>query len=587
MRLSNCVTSTNRGLQPMFWLMVAVTTFVGAFVLPFAFPLRQQVYSPAYTAGGNNRAGAFAVAIIGMAVTLTCWRTNLTTLPKSQAPPPGRMGRSCLWLAMAAVTAVTGLLGYCVVRSGSYYADSGYFLTQLRSGLVFHGVIYRDFEFAYGPLLYLWPATFVRVLAHVGIYTAAAYMVSLVTMEILGVWMLFATVSVLPITHGMKRSAFLLLTFLSLDPQAGLNYTPVRFILPSAGVLLLSRQRAWQKASLWAAAIEMIQFAVSPELGVAFGTAAAAYGLYQAFVVGSRWLMVGVAAIVGGVCFAVISGPDYFRTMREFAKGGYNLILEPAPHILVLLFCAVCLAPLVVASALRSDRVRTNPAASEAPAAGGMLLGLYVGALAMLAPALGRCDPLHVSFNGWGLFLLAFVAIDRFRTRWKITALAMAAIFCVYSVSQEYAVGKGPILRGLRGIPDPYENADLPDLEPVLGTGTVAFPWNTPMTLIDRLTQAREFQPQYLCVMAIDQAAEERTVTDMRKAVFAMVPNGIPLVTENPINNLGLKYKLRLDYRYKARRAPFLQGAGTFAELKANWASVGHFGSYTLYRKLR
>ena len=73
----------------------------------------------------------------------------------------------------------------------------------------------------------------------------------------------------------------------------------------------------------------------------------------------------------------------------------------------------------------------------------------------------------------------------------------------------------------------------------------------------------------------------------MRSAGFVLVPNGMPIVTENPINNVGIRYAFRLGYRYKARRSPFLQGGGTAAELAANWMRVGTYGSYTLYRKIR
>ena len=99
---------------------------------------------------------------------------------------------------------------------------------------------------------------------------------------------------------------------------------------------------------------------------------------------------------------------DYFRTMSEFAKGGYNNILSPAPHIYMLLVCAVMLSPL-------GRGGRTPPEERFNPRQERLLRPLdriFIAGLTMLAPALGRCDPLHVSFNGWALFLLGCIAVD-------------------------------------------------------------------------------------------------------------------------------------------------------------------------------
>ena len=72
----------------------------------------------------------------------------------------------------------------------------------------------------------------------------------------------------------------------------------------------------------------------------------------------------------------------------------------------------------------------------------------------------------------------------------------------------------------------------------------------------------------------------------MRRANFAMAPDTLARVTENKINNNGLRYHMRFNYKYTARRKPFLQGALTVAELQRHWRPVGVFGSYTLYQKV-
>ncbi len=569
--------------QVFFWTAVSVTTFFAAFVFPFLFPLKQAVFSPAYTVGGNNRVGALAVALVSVLTTAACLRLHVTSkllrAPAGKAAP----GRLQLALALIVVVAFSSLLGVLVVRSGTYYADSGYFITQLRSGLVFHRALYRDVEFAYGPLLYLWPALFVRALSHIGWSIQAGYMASFVTMEAIGTVMLYGTVWALPMSARAKTMAFALLVLFTLDPQAGLNYSAFRFILPTFSLVLLAKQQRFTVAGVTAFGAAALNFAVSPELGVAFTAGAGCYGLYQAVIHDKRFIAVSVSAVAGAMVFAVVMGRDYFRTMAEFAKGGYNEILEPAPHIYVLLACAVTLAPLAVAAAIR-DGERDNSSGSVNTTA--LLVGVFIAGLAMLAPALGRCDPLHVSFNGWALFLLGCIAVDKMGSVGKRTWLVLAVLFCGYTMAQEFTLEKGPLARVFFHRPDPLENADLTELARATNGQRVAFPLNQAGTVLDQLTAKNLFEPQYLCIPAADAAAEQRVVQDMRRVNFAMVPNTTELLIENKINNSGLRYHLRFDYSYKVRRTPFIQGAITLAELKEHWRPVGIYGSYTLYRKL-
>ena len=572
-----------RWSKVFFWTVVSIAGFLAAFVFPFLFPLKQAVFSPAYTVGGNNRVGAFAVAAVAMLTAAACLRFSIGPRGLRVTTATAGPGRPQLWLSVGIVVTFSAVLSILVVRSGLYYADAGYFITQLRSGLVFHRALYREVEFAYGPLLYLWPAMAVRALGHFGWSLKAAYMASLVLLEALGTVLLYWTVAAMPMSRRMKMIAFALLVVLTLDPQAGLNYTAFRFILPTFGLVFLSKQQRLSRAAMAAFFTAALNFAVSPELGVAFTAGAICYGLYLAMTANRRWLVVSASSIVGAACFGVAMGPEYFRTMAEFAKGGYNEILAPGPHIYVLLACAVILAPMAVAAALR-DGWRQK--ASGRMVQAGLLLGIFVVGLAMLAPALGRCDPLHVSFNGWALFLLACIAVDQMGKTGHRAWLTVAVLFCVYTLGQEYMLEKGSLVRVLLHRPDPFEDADLPRLIAATNGQRIAFPVSQAGALIDTLTAKNLYEPQYLCIPAIDAHAEQRTVQDMRRANYALIPNDGKTVGENEIHNVGMRYHLRLNYRYKARRKPYLQGALTVAELQQHWQPQGVYGSYTLYRKI-
>ena len=89
----------------------------------------------------------------------------------------------------------------------------------------------------------------------------------------------------------------------------------------------------------------------------------------------------------------------------------------------------------------------------------------------------------------------------------------------------------------------------------------------------------------YLCIPAVDAEADARTIADMRQADFIALPIGLPVITENPINNVGIKYRFRFGYVYEHKHQPFHQGLAAMQELKANWHSIGEFGSYVIFAK--
>ena len=94
-------------VQAFFWLAVAAITFFAAFILPFAFPLKDAVYSPAYTAGGNNRVGALAVSVVGIIVAFICWRFDTRLLVQARVRLSNTVGATSLWMALLATSLLT------------------------------------------------------------------------------------------------------------------------------------------------------------------------------------------------------------------------------------------------------------------------------------------------------------------------------------------------------------------------------------------------------------------------------------------------------------------------------------------------
>ncbi len=559
------------------WVLIALLTFFAAFVLPFFFPGHTPIFSRAYTAGANNRVAVLAVAIISVGVSLLCWKLRVGTSRPTPAASGNPSLRTLTW-GLAAMLAFTFGLGAFVIRNGFFYSDAGYFLTQIRTGLVFHKTLFRDFEFPYGVLLFEWPATFIRFFTAIRLSAVSGYITSLAAAEVVGTAMLFYTVRALPMRRTFKTWAFGLIVFGALDPLLGLNYSLLRFVLPLAAAVLLARQQSIFRATAVATVAEVLCLATSPELGVAFGGAALLYGCFRAFTSGSGWATVSAGSVVGAGLFALAAPPYTFATMGKFAGGGFNLILQPVPHALCLLIAVVALAPLAVAWEVRQGGYPSH-----------VLFLLYAVSLGMLPSALQRCDPLHAFFSGLGAYLLAFVAIDKADSTWRKRGLAFLAFAFVYTQAQDFFFYRQLLVETVRGVAE-YDTLDASTvrrLQTRLATDRVIFPWILPLRLTDTLTASHQFEPDFFCVMPLDHASEQLKVEEMRRARYAMVPANWKLAVTDDIDNGGFKRWLRLGYTYKIRRAPYVAGAQMEDELRTNWQPDGSYGPYTLYRRVR
>ena len=564
------------------WVAVALTTFFLTFVLPVFFPPHYASYSRAYTAGVNNRVAMIGVGGISVAVAAVCWWFKFNPLTGSPGSDDGAKDaprplayRHLVW-GILALVGFTALLGSFVIRDGFYYSDAGYFLTQLRTGLVFHGRIFRDFEFPYGILLYEWPAIFLRVLGRMGVSRVTSYMVALAASEAVGAWLLFYVVCAMPMRNSLRVTAFALIVFGSMDPLLGMNYSLLRFVLPLAAAVLLST-RPTVAGAAWVAAVgELLMLFTSPELGLAFGGAGLAYGVYRALHEGRAWLAVSAATLAAVGVYAGFTVHDSLQTLGKFAGGGFNLIIQPVPQVLVLLVAVVALAPLAVVWSLR-----------EEPMTARVLLPVYVVSLGLVPSALGRSDPLHTFFNGLGAYLLALVVFDKAVPRWRRIGVTGLALIILYTQVRDFVFYKQLLKDTFHNVDrdDALTPATLQSLQKTLGPHRALFPWNMPLRLTNALTASGQFQPDYFCVMPLDRESEERKLAEMRQADFLMVPQGWLLVTSDDIDNGGVKRYLRLGYLYKMRQTPYLSGALMANELQHHWTAVENFSTYTLYRK--
>ena len=556
-------------------LAAAACALFAAFILPFLVGTSSQpVYSATYPLGAENRAATLTLAALSLVVLLwAAWRKRAP----ADSPQPPLRPRTLLAGAIIAGLS-TLLLGLAVAHAHLRYGESAYFLERMRDMAASSGRIYTDVEFPYGPLLLLPPVW----LARVGVPLPAGYFGSLILLNGLGVLMTGYVLNRLPIARSARSFLFWAFVFEQCNPLAGANYSLGKFMLPFAVLLWgISRRSPWARL-LALAAGQWLTVMVSPELGVGLGAGIVSWALLTTF--NQRRpadLLAVLAPIAGYLLFFAGFGTGFLDRLANASSGALNLVIEFLPHILVLLAALALLAPLAVGSRLRL--------APEGP----LLGGVYLLALGLLPGALGRADPLHVFFNGFGFLLLSFVGLERFGRRFVLVWTAAVALFCLQVQATNFAIYR-PALHTLAlsvRHASPAATLDVARLKGETGGAPIATPALMQLPVEDELALRRTglFVPDK--TPGLDEiwspAAEQAKVDRMRAQQWALVPAESYLQAEGSPNTSRIKRLLRLSYRYPQRHPPYIVGLLLQAELSRNWVPVDRFDGSILYHRVR
>jgi hypothetical protein len=561
-------------LLPVFAVAtVIVLTSFGVFVLPFFFPPTHPAYSASYTAGFNNKVAVIATILISFLTFYLARRLDL--FPEwfrsdDEAPIP--MG--LLATSIALCTTFTARLGWMLCKAQLASDDIHFFLESMDEVIRYNRHIYTDFTFNYGPLLLYYPVWIHRLLQPLHISLEGSYFVALAIAVALGQVLLYLTLESLPISKDVKRVTFLAFTVIAMCPVLGLNYTFLRFLVPFSTLLFVTRTQKPLKLALFFFLGELIQLAVSPEMGLAFGAGACFYGVSQWRQKGAPWMLAVAAPPLAGGIFLTITGRSYLDSITKFSNGTGNLIVEPLGYILLFLVAVVWLIPQMLAARFKRDQ----PDAT-------LMASLFVLSIGLLPPALGRCDLLHVFFNGAGIYLLASVAVCSYpktiRELWflflvsSVTWMQMVNFWVRPDLALAPKVIYSPSLRS--------DSINIEKLEAVIGAEKVATPFFMPWRVEMQLKQSGHYVPdQESDFISPDAVRETSRLHRMNTYNWALIPLKGTLKTETPINTLGF---LGGGYSfYPERRKPYVSGAILTKDLETNWTPTATFGQWELYR---
>lgn len=452
----------------MFVLHRVSVTFAAAcfalFVLPWFFPSENVAAGESYALGFNNR-----IAVLGLlgviAISVVSHLHPAATQLQSSSPLRWfREGSSAFLQSRprpAMLITLAGAIGlaYATVTWDSmiavpYWGEADYFHTRI--DLIALGYRpYVDFQHNYGPLM-LYAPLWLDWASEGSLGFETAYAWTVAAWTALGLMCQFFFLQRLRIPSWSMPFVAGAAILPWLPIHMGLNGTPLRFTLLPCIILgcdwaihqppAVAVPRFFPLALLALAGCGL-GYLISPEIGLAATAASLAISwillLRRDY---SRSVACCCSAIAACLLIALLF-PGYYHGLFGFAGGNANFPIYPNIHNILLAFIAPFAISQLLIAALRCPNDSNAPLAAAIASASAILL----------APSLGRCDPGHIVYNSYMLFLLMLPA-TALCSRWLYKAWLFSftltcGVFIVLSYISYYA----PVFQQAFAIADFYE----------------------------------------------------------------------------------------------------------------------------------
>ena len=384
--------------------VIIISCYFSIFHLPFYFPPRQpSLNSMSYNYGFNNNAAILAILLfIGIFFFFRLkfekknQQESLESVFDANFPATRIPLRDFLILSCCYIFVIGSI--YFIVDKTVVYVEASYFMRILERMLMGQRP-YVDFEYAYGAGL-IYPS---YILCKMGMSPKASYFLVYTIMSMASVYLLGYIIERVNISVTSKRIIFYLLAIPAFPLLLGLNYIFLRFLAPYAGVLFLrgifdavfSTGRKLIAAVFYIICLLAANFLISPEIGIVFFLACALYIALLGVTKDKKFFgLLGIHALAVLYLFLFVPA-SYLMILFSFAGGSANWVILPTPSIIMYLASLFLIVPAVFKDYYG---YRRSP----------LLVVLAALSVMMLPAVMGRCDPLHVFFSGFGVFLLTF-----------------------------------------------------------------------------------------------------------------------------------------------------------------------------------
>ena len=254
-----------------------------------------------------------------------------------------------------------------------------------------------------------------------------AYYLFWVCCFLLGILLLFSVVNLIDYPSDSKQTIFLLtyaagfFSFLTM----GVQYTFLRYVCPIFFILIVHRifkgtsSRSLVGTGFASILFTILMLLISPEAAISLAFACTCIFLFSTSNRNWKWLAVFVAMLAAfEVTFWAANKCRLLDTVRSSGGGSESFPITFAPHLL-LFFAALFLCACYIFRRFAGRRLVDNT------------IGLLAYSIPMTAAALARCDPGHVVFNGYGIFLASMFYVSNHKAAWKWYRLAFIIILII------------------------------------------------------------------------------------------------------------------------------------------------------------
>lgn len=581
----------------VLWLSFFVVVGYGIFLLPFRFPPTTPSISQSWVAGFNNQVSIATTLVASLVVFLCSWflferpaESGFLTYPV-QTKIPARL----VWFAAGIYGVILGTIAVtCLVSYRYLHSDIRYLLDPAVKVSEFGLKPYRDFDFAYGPLILYPPIVLRALLGWTGISLEACYYLTTIGVMIGGLWLTAWVIDELVPDKKIKTILFVGTTLTTINITMGSNGTVLRSLAPFALLLSLrhlgNRFRA-ENQIVYALCMgvsvclySVFGFLISPELGLAFCCSAICWAVVSGLV-GSKWLLIVVAAPIIALWSAgFIYGHNIFATIRMYSGGGMNWVVVPYSLMILYLASLIILIPTGVVSVLKS---RTADAPTFA--------SLYCLGLCLLPAALSRCDFGHLLLNGMGVFILATAHLAHYSRRvnyfWLVSLVAVLLAFegmlffiSKHSLALELYDALDKSFPGERFRSQEKYPVPIRELPAELSGDSVLLPWSVDKTTERILLDAHAIVPSYYTdfILVATAADEQRKIDEVARQKWILTPTSPNF--DNWDRSFVQKYFL-YPVNYRELHASYKSGRNTFSYILDHFEEVRRIGDYTLYRR--
>jgi hypothetical protein len=395
------------------YITIAAILFIFVFLMciftvPYLFPSNQIAISASYDYGFNNRVGMLLLALFSLIVIFVSFfysekgKLHVDIFVDNF---PGIVLNK-VFLSVVGFTFIGCSILWIILGRESYgITESGYFIPRIYD-ISWGRVVYRDFDFAYGPLLLYIPYFIYRLFSFLGITISDGYIITLMINQILGLYFLFYVLTFFNLSGKEKDRIFIIIAIISFPASVGLNYTLFRFIFPFFCLVFLQRIERNTKINpviyvFLSAVLSMIILLISPELGLSFYFTIFVYIFIMAFLTKRKYYFLQIGVLASSLVLLVYLWPNMFKQITGFLSGGLNWPFVPS---LFLLFFFLAVFVVSAGIGIQLKNIKTYL----------FSLSFVLLAFSLIPGALGRCDPGHVFFNGLFIFILAYSCLHKY-----------------------------------------------------------------------------------------------------------------------------------------------------------------------------